>query len=86
MSAAFAVPFNSRYLSPNPEPAPARFETGRRVVWSADREEGFVAAVTDEAVCIHWDESQWTWYPLNSVAAERIVVLETVNQGEGWLS
>jgi hypothetical protein len=28
-------------------------------------------------VCIHWDESSYCWYQLNSVAAERLTVLET---------
>lgn len=82
MSAAlFAIPFSGRCVAPNPEPKPARFQKGARVVWLTDREEGFVGEVTDDAVCIHGDESSWAWYPLRSVAArERIMVL---GYGEG---
>ena len=80
---AFSMPFYGRCVSPNPEPQPARFEKGDRVIWLADREEGFVAAVTEYAVCIHWDESQWTGYPLHSVAArENIVVLGKEDDAE----
>jgi hypothetical protein len=82
---ASSVPFFGRCVSPLPEPRPARFRKGDRVVWAADREEGFVGEATDHAVCIHWDESQWTWYPLHSVAAERIIVLETPAQEDSWI-
>jgi hypothetical protein len=54
-------------------------------VWVTDQEEGTVGNVTEYAVCIHWDQSTWMWYPLCSVAArERIVVLETVER-EAWV-
>jgi hypothetical protein len=73
----FAVPFLGGCLSPLPAPRPRRFEKGARVAWQ-DGEEGTVGAVTPDAVCVHWDESAYCWYPLNSVAAmERIAVLET---------
>ena len=86
MSAAllFGVPLPGRCLMPLPQDNKRRFEKGARVAW-IDGEEGTVGAVTRHAVCIQWDESQWTWYPLHSVAAERIVVLETVEGGD-WLS
>ena len=88
MSAAtFAVPFFGRCINPSPEPRPARFRKGARVVWVTDQEEGTVGEVTEHAVCIHWDESAWMWYPLCTVAArERIVILETVKQEGGWPS
>jgi len=82
---AFAVPLPGRCLHPSPEPQAARFEVGARVVWLPDREEGTVGAVTRHAVCIHWDESQYTWYPLNSLAArERIAVLGW-DEEETWV-
>jgi hypothetical protein len=77
MSASlFGVPLPGRCLSPQPSPGYPRFEKGDRVAF-ADGEEGTVGAVTRHAVCIHWDESQITWYALHSVAAtERIIVLD----------
>jgi hypothetical protein len=84
-AAAFAIPFYGRCVSPQPQPRPARFRKGARVAWVTDQEEGTVGEVTEHAVCIHWDESTWMWYPLCSVAArERIVVLETVDP-EAWI-
>ena len=86
MSAAlFGVPLPGRCLTPQPQDTGRRFEKGDRVAW-IDGEEGTVGEVTDHAVCIHWYESQWMWYPLCSVAArERIAVLETERGGD-WLS
>jgi preprotein translocase subunit YajC len=85
MSAAlFGVPLPGRCLSPQPQDTGRRFEKGDRVAW-IDGAEGTVGEVTDHAVCVHWDESQWTWYPLGSVAADRIMVLETATSGD-WLS
>ena len=84
-AAAFAVPFYGRCVNPNPEPAPARFEIGRRVVWSADREEGTLLHVTPESITVRWDESGIAVYNRCTLAArERVVVLETVAQ-EDWL-
>ena len=87
MSADFAVPFpSSRCLSPLPEPREPCFETGRRVVWSADREEGTLLHVSPESITVRWDQSGIAVYNRCTLAArERVVVLETVNQGD-WLS
>ena len=75
----FALPFPGRCLSPSPEPKRLPLEPGALVVWTTDHEQGFVTAVTPEAVCVFWDESQLCWYPLHSVAArERIVAIEEV--------
>ena len=85
MTATFTVPFHGRCVSPNPEPAPARFEAGRRVVWSADREEGTLLQVTPESITVRWDESGIAVYNRCTLAArERVVVLETTT-GEDWL-
>jgi hypothetical protein len=82
---AFVVPFYGRCVSPNPEPTPARFETGRRVVWSADREEGTLLHVSPEFITVRWDESGIAVYHRCTLAArERVVVLETAT-AEGWL-
>jgi hypothetical protein len=82
---AFVVPFYGRCVSPNPEPTPARFETGRRVVWSADREEGTLLHVSPEFITVRWDESGIAVYHRCTLAArERVVVLETTT-AEGWL-
>ena len=82
---SFAVPFHGRCVSPNPEPMPARFEAGRRVVWSADREEGTLLQVTPECITVRWDESGIAVYNRCTLAArERVVVLETTT-GEDWL-
>jgi hypothetical protein len=82
---AFVVPFYGRCVSPNPEPTPARFETGRRVVWSADREEGTLLHVSPEFITVRWDESGIAVYNRCTLAArERVVVLETTT-AEGWL-
>jgi hypothetical protein len=81
-TALFALPFNGRCLSPNPEPAPRRFETGCRVCWIPDREEGTVVGLTLDAVAIEWDESEYCVYPLcGGAVRDRIAVLEQ----EGWL-
>jgi hypothetical protein len=83
--ALFAVPFFGRCLSPQPEPKPTRFEAGRRVVWSADREEGTLLHVTPEFITVRWDESGIAVYNRCTLAArERVVVLETTT-AEGWL-
>ena len=82
---AFVVPFYGRCVSPNPEPTPARFETGCRVVWSADREEGTLLHVSPEFITIRWDESGIAVYNRCTLAArERVGVLETAT-AEGWL-
>ena len=81
----FSMPFNSRCLHPQPEPKPARFEAGRRVIWSADREEGTLLQVTPEFITVRWDESGIAVYNRCTPAArERVVVLETTT-GEDWL-
>jgi hypothetical protein len=68
-----------------PEPTPARFEAGRRVVWSADREEGTLLQVTPESITVRWDESGIAVYHRCTLAArERVIVLET-NTVEDWL-
>ena len=87
MSAAtFAVPFYGRCVNPNPEPKPARLEAGRRVVWSADREEGTLLHVSAEWITVRWDESGIAVYSRCTLAArERVVVLETPAQ-EDWLA
>ena len=83
---AFAVPFYGRCVSPLPEPAAARFETGRRVVWSADREEGTLLQVTPEAITVRWDESGIAVYHRCTLAArERVLVLETVAEEDAWI-
>ena len=84
--ATFLLPFFGRCASPQPEPKPARFEAGRRVVWSADREEGTLLHVSPECITIRWDESGIAVYHRCTLAArERVVVLETPAQ-EDWLS
>ena len=85
MTAAFSLPFHGRCVSPNPEPKPARFEAGRRVVWSADREEGTLLQVTPEFIAVRWDESGVAVYNRGTLAArERVVVLETADR-EAWI-
>jgi hypothetical protein len=84
-AAAFAVPFSGRCVSPSPEPAPVRFEVGRRVIWSADREEGTLLQVTPESITVRWDESGIAVYSRCTLAArERVIILETPTQ-EAWL-
>jgi hypothetical protein len=79
------LPFFGRCLHPQPEPTPARFETGRRVIWAADREEGTVLHVSPESITIRWDESGIAVYSRCTLAArERVVVLETERGGD-WL-
>jgi hypothetical protein len=87
MSAStFLVPFSGRCVSPNPEPKPVRFEAGRRVVWSADREEGTLLHVSPEFITIRWDESGLAVYGRCTLATrERVVVLETVAKEDAWL-
>jgi hypothetical protein len=85
MTAAFSLPFHGRCVSPNPEPKPARFEAGRRVVWSADREEGTLLHVSPESITVRWDQSGIAVYNRCTLAAsERVIVLETVNP-EAWI-
>ena len=82
---AFSVPFFGRCISPLPEPKPERFEAGRRVVWSADREEGTLLHVSPESITVRWDESGIAVYNRCTLAArERVIVLETVNP-EAWI-
>ena len=84
-AAAFAVPFYGRCVNPNPEPAPARFQAGRRVAWSADREEGTLIHVSPESITVRWDESGIAAYSRCTLAArERVVVLESPSQ-EAWI-
>jgi hypothetical protein len=83
--ATFSLPFFGRCVSPRPEPTPARFEAGRRVIWSADREEGTLLQVTPESITVRWDESGIAVYHRCTLAArERVIVLET-NTVEDWL-
>jgi hypothetical protein len=83
---AFAVPFCGRCVCPLPEPVAARFETGRRVVWSADREGGTLLHVSPESITVRWDESGIAVYNRCTLAArERVVVLETEGGGD-WLA
>jgi len=85
-AAAFSLPFFGRCVSPQPEPTPARFEIGRRVVWSADREEGTLLHVSPESITVCWDESGIAVYNRCTLAArERVVVLETEGGGD-WLA
>ena len=87
MNTLFGVPFLGRCVTPAPSPKPARFEAGRRVVWSADREEGTLLQVTPECITVRWDESGIAVYNrCTLVVREREIVLETFNQEEGWLS
>ena len=51
------LPFFGRCISPLPEPREPRFEAGRRVVWSADREKGTLIHVAPESITVRWDES-----------------------------
>jgi hypothetical protein len=82
---AFTVPFFGRCVSPLPEPKEPRFEAGRRVVWSADREEGTLLHVSPESITVRWDESGIAVYNRCTLAAsERVIVLETVNP-EAWI-
>lgn len=82
---AFSLPFFGRCVSPNPEPKGPRFEVGRRVVWSADREEGTLIHVSPESITVRWDESGIAVYSRCTLAArERVIVLETIPQ-EDWL-
>jgi hypothetical protein len=81
----FVAPFGCRCLHPQPEPKPARFEAGRRVVWAADREEGTLIHVSPESITVRWDESGIGVYYRGTLAArERVVVLETTTL-EDWL-
>ena len=83
---AFSVPSFSRCISPLPEPKPARFEAGRRVIWSADREEGTLLHVSPEFITIRWDESGIAVYNRCTLAArERIVLLETPTTEDSWI-
>ena len=74
---AFAVPFYGRCVSPSPEPKPARFEVGARVVFLDDRDEGYVTGlISGHAVAIRWENAgRIEWYPLFGGAAQRIAVL-----------
>jgi hypothetical protein len=79
------LPFFSRCISPLPEPKGPRFETGRRVVWSADREEGTLLHVSPESITVRWDESGIAVYSRCTLAArERVIILETPTQ-EAWI-
>ena len=79
------LPFFGRCISPLPEPREPRFEAGRRVVWSADREEGTLLHVSPESITVRWDESGIAVYSRCTLAAsERVVVLETPTT-EAWI-
>jgi hypothetical protein len=79
------LPFFGRCISPLPEPREPRFEAGRRVVWSADREEGTLLQVTAEFITVRWDESGIAVYSRCTLAArERVITLETPTQ-EAWI-
>ena len=79
------LPFFGRCISPLPEPREPRFETGRRVVWSADREAGTLLHVSAESITVRWDESGIAVYSRCTLAAsERVVVLETPPT-EAWI-
>jgi hypothetical protein len=84
-AATFLLPFFGRCVSPQPEPAVARFETGRRVVWSADREEGTLLHVSPESITVRWDQSGIAVYNRCTLTArERVVVLDTT-EWEAWI-
>ena len=74
---AFAIPFFRRCVRPSPEPKPARFEVGARVVFLDDRDEGYVTGlIAGQAVAIRWENAgRIEWYALCSGAIERIAVL-----------
>jgi hypothetical protein len=64
MSAMAILPFFGHCLSPSPEPKPARFEVGARVV------------IPGQAVAIRWQNAgRIEWYPLFGGPAQRIAVL-----------
>ena len=83
---SFAVPFCGRCISPSPEPRPARFEVGARVVFLDDRDEGHVTGlIPGQAVAIRWENAgRIEVYALCSGAIDRIAVLETERGGD-WL-
>jgi hypothetical protein len=76
-AAAFAVPFYSRCVSPQPELRPTRSQVGARVVFLDDRDEGYVTGlIPGHAVAIRWENAgRIEWYPLFGGAAQRIAVL-----------
>jgi hypothetical protein len=84
MSAAFAIPFYGRCVSPNPEPKRARFEVGARVVFLDDRDEGYVTGlISGAAIAIRWENARSIeWYPLCGGAVERIAVLGWQEEGD----
>jgi hypothetical protein len=85
-TAAFAVPFAGRCVSPQPEPRPVRFEVGARVVFLDDRDEGYVTGlIPGQAVAIRWGNAgRIEVYSMFSGAMDRIAVLETERGGD-WL-
>jgi hypothetical protein len=84
MSAAFAIPFYGRCVSPSPEPKRARFEVGARVVFLDDRDEGYVTGlISGAAIAIRWENARSIeWYPLCGGAVERIAVLGWQEEGD----
>jgi hypothetical protein len=72
-----ALPFYGRCLHPQPEPKPARFEKGARVVWIPDHDEGEVTGVIPGlAVASAWDSTRRVeWYAMCSGAMDRIATL-----------
>jgi hypothetical protein len=84
MSAAFAIPFYGRCISPQPEPRPAGFEVGARVVFLDDRDEGYVTGlISGAAIAIRWENARSIeWYPLCGGAVERIAVLGWQEEGD----
>jgi hypothetical protein len=87
MSATFAVPFYGRCISPQPEPRPAGFEVGARVVFLDDRDEGCVTGlIPGAAIAIRWENAgRIEVYSMFSGAMDRIAVLAT-DRGGDWLS
>ena len=80
------LPFFGRCISPLPEPREPHFEAGRRVIWSADREEGILLHVSPEFITVRWDESGIAVYNRCTLAArERIVLLETPTTEDSWI-
>ena len=86
MSTAFALPFFGRCVSPQPEPRPARFEVGARVVFLDDRDEGYVTGlIPGAAIAIRWKNAgRIEWYPVFGGAVERIAVL-VCQEEEAWI-
>jgi hypothetical protein len=46
---------------------------GDFVTWEPDGEGGTIARITQHAICVLWSVTGPEWYPVNSLAAERIL-------------